>query len=61
LDFFCALQVCHCQSSKRKYKHSQNVNIAKAQKNHQHPLRLVIIETNKKSQAPLYFDHHRDS
>jgi hypothetical protein len=45
----------------KKYKHLQNVGIAKAQKNHQHPLLLAIIETHKKSQAHSDFDHHRNS
>jgi hypothetical protein len=42
----------------KKYKHPQNVGIAKAQKNHQHLLLLAIIEIHKKLQASLDFDHH---
>jgi hypothetical protein len=45
----------------KKYKHLQNVGIAKAKKTHQHPLLLAIIEIHKKSQAPLDFDHHQNS
>jgi hypothetical protein len=45
----------------KKYKHLQNVGIAKAQKNHQHLLLLAIIEIHKKTQVPLDFDHHQNS